>query len=52
MFRPLHWPSSGWHLTNQETIQYVLCTLGILAGEWKHNLYKRFKRTRQKGAAA
>jgi len=28
MFPPLHWPSSGWHLTYQETIQSVWCTLG------------------------
>jgi hypothetical protein len=23
MFQPLHWPSSGWHLTYQETTHYV-----------------------------
>jgi hypothetical protein len=27
MFRPIHWPSSVWHLTYQETIQSVWCTL-------------------------
>jgi len=27
-FGLLHWPSSGYHLTYQETIQYVWCNGG------------------------
>ena len=36
MFRPLHWPSSGYILTYQETIQSVWCTVGKGGGTRSH----------------
>ena len=37
MFRPLHWPSSGFYLTYQETVQSVWRALG-----WEEGTRSRF----------